>query len=424
MQQQQLLYPDANAQEVASATAAAATLKALEYQVAFALATLDKELTKEYYNALEIVPELVTEETKFADFLRTDEYVPLLAAQRIARFWKVRKELFGDRWLLKLSGTGTGCLSMEDVQVLRTGYFSVCKSAQLGMVWLMDYSRLPTGAQYFQPNIIYYMGTVTSCQDAQIKGVTALALVTRRPQPPPMAHHDKVEYLLSALPLKFKGMVVAHAVDPDRKPVIEFQGFTLRRMVETNIRKTPVKEIVPASQADLMHQLRLRGFDATCIHSELGGQNDFNSFNEFLRMRISVEDFLMGSSPSRCGGSFANKNGPLSLSSFSKHGNNPLAMVSATTNNRATLQRLLGESSQEFERRRNAQYVKRYYHKNKLALLKLQGERDRLVQRQNALQRENAKLHELLDKARHLIVEKYFVSDKTDDTGNTPSFSV
>ena len=162
---QQLQF-DANAQAVAC-VAAAATLKALEYQVAFALATLDKDLTKEYYNALEIVPEIVTEETKFVDFLRTEDYVPLLATQRIARFWKVRKKLFGERWLLKLSQTGTGCLSMEDVQVLRTGYFSVCKSEQLGMVWLMDYSRLPPGARYFQPNVIYYMGTVTSCQAAQ-----------------------------------------------------------------------------------------------------------------------------------------------------------------------------------------------------------------------------------------------------------------
>lgn len=64
---------------------------ALELQVVYSLALLDKELKKGCYTALEVVPEMVMTESKIIDFLRTDDWIPSLAAVRLARFWKLRK---------------------------------------------------------------------------------------------------------------------------------------------------------------------------------------------------------------------------------------------------------------------------------------------------------------------------------------------
>lgn len=69
----------------------------------------------------------------------------------------------------------------------------------------------------------------------------------------------------------------------------------------------------------------------------------------------------------------------------------------------ATLQRLPGESQADFNRRRNKQYVKRYYHRTKLTLLSFEGEHDMLRKCNSALRKQNRKLQELLRKARKVL---------------------
>ena len=70
----------------------------LEQQVEASLLVMDPNLKNEYQRALELIPERVRAEAKIADFLRAENYNPTHAAQRIARYWKTRKIIFGDRW--------------------------------------------------------------------------------------------------------------------------------------------------------------------------------------------------------------------------------------------------------------------------------------------------------------------------------------
>ena len=45
------------------------------------------------------------------------------AARRRCRYWKARKQVFGEeRWLLPLTQTGQGALSPSDVEILRSGF--------------------------------------------------------------------------------------------------------------------------------------------------------------------------------------------------------------------------------------------------------------------------------------------------------------
>ena len=58
---------------------------------------------REYRAAVETVPGLVQQETPLYCFLAVTANNPIVAAQRIALFWKYRKVMFGERWLLPVS---------------------------------------------------------------------------------------------------------------------------------------------------------------------------------------------------------------------------------------------------------------------------------------------------------------------------------
>ena len=75
----------------------------LEHQVEALMFLMDGDLTEEYQRALEVIPERVRSEAKVCDFLRAEKNDPNKAALRLAKYWKTRKWLFGDRWLLPMN---------------------------------------------------------------------------------------------------------------------------------------------------------------------------------------------------------------------------------------------------------------------------------------------------------------------------------
>ena len=77
-----------------------AMIEELVVQVERSLVLLDNDVSKEYQEALKFVPDLVERESPGIDFLRTEGFHSLRAANRIALYWKRRREFFGeDRWL-------------------------------------------------------------------------------------------------------------------------------------------------------------------------------------------------------------------------------------------------------------------------------------------------------------------------------------
>ena len=84
---------------------------------------LDKDIVKEYDEAIEFDADMVRRETDVPAFLKAEDYHTLRTAKRIAMRWKVRKQIFGtERWLLPMIGTGKGALPPCTVELLRTGY--------------------------------------------------------------------------------------------------------------------------------------------------------------------------------------------------------------------------------------------------------------------------------------------------------------
>ena len=92
---------------------------------------------------MEFRPEVVEKETSMKHILRADNNVPMAAALRLCRYWKARKQLFEDRWLLPLDQTGFGALSHDDVQALRSGIFVCVPRPCGGVAILYDKARAP-----------------------------------------------------------------------------------------------------------------------------------------------------------------------------------------------------------------------------------------------------------------------------------------
>jgi hypothetical protein len=76
-----------------------------------------------YFEAVEKAPGLVLEETDPIDFLRIVEFNAWDAVKRLSNYWKWKKKLFADRWLLPIHDiSGLGALDAKDLNLLWTGY--------------------------------------------------------------------------------------------------------------------------------------------------------------------------------------------------------------------------------------------------------------------------------------------------------------
>lgn len=117
---------------------------------------MDENLRKEYDTAVQFAPDLVLNESKIADFLRVERNDSFGAATRLAKYWKARKNVFGERWLLPMNQTGHGALSAEDVAILRSGYIVVMPRYSGGIIALFDESRLPKEPGDTKTRIIFY----------------------------------------------------------------------------------------------------------------------------------------------------------------------------------------------------------------------------------------------------------------------------
>ena len=147
-----------------------------------AFSLMDPNVKKEYIMARELAPHLFQEEVHPINFLRTCDFDPWSAADRLARYWKHRKETFGDRWLLPLAQSAYGALLPIDLELMRPGYGIVYDDYMI-----LDHSRLTEYAaqtkytdeelEASRNRIMFYVLTVTSSLHAQRVGKKLLVAV-------------------------------------------------------------------------------------------------------------------------------------------------------------------------------------------------------------------------------------------------------
>jgi hypothetical protein len=96
-----------------------------------------------YLKAVSSCPEVVESESNVREFLRSEQYDPWAAVQRLLRYWTLRQELFGPSKAfqpLKLDGAMT-----NDVEYLRKGFVYTLAPDQHGRpVLFVDRVRITT----------------------------------------------------------------------------------------------------------------------------------------------------------------------------------------------------------------------------------------------------------------------------------------
>lgn len=342
---------------------------------------LDNQEKRDYMKASEIVPGLVKDESKVIDFLRAEDYDPLKAAKRLALYWQSRKEIFGDRWLLPMTQTGTGAMSMRDVDILRTGYMVLFPNAPNGPFAIVDHARLPKGVPTTCQMISsFYYITVFVNEAFQSPGLTILFVVRSGDRPTHTLRPELFAKGLKCLPLKLHRVVVAQAYEEGKQHLLEYLGYQEQQYVSHNLSHSA--QLVAANSArrtlDLM---KAHGFERQSLPRYFGGDYDFDSFATWTRARISIEDIMSGAPLLR---------------------NELIAFRGVEVVGRLDKE-ASPEERAEGIRKRNRIYQRRTYHRGKLKTQALEEERNVWEARNAALREEGTRLEDLLKKAQRIV---------------------
>jgi hypothetical protein len=327
---------------------------------------------------------MVKTETKFLDFLRTDDFDPWKAAKRLALYWKYRKYYFGERWLLPMTQTGSGALSMEDVKIMRTGYSVFLPRQGKTTVLLMDLSRLGDSGRTAHPRVSMYLSTVCTTEWTQVEGVTGIHVVTSAKRPLAEVAPDLRAQQIACFPFKFKNAYVVQAYEEGKKHLVEYLAYQTYRIMEQNIRVT--SEYIAADSVEgTCHMLESRGFSRDCFPRCLGGDYDYRLFDEWCRMQARIEE------------------SPLVVPSVASAMTDPRGLSTEPLIKRSRTDGGEEEGEDDFVRKRNALYSRRMYHKRKTKLVLVQEQCKVWETRNNTLKEESYRLQGLLVEARYLV---------------------
>lgn len=80
---------------------------------------------QDYLDALRLAPVLIQNESHPIHFLRCEDFNPWTAAKRLVLYWKYRRAIFTNRWLLPLLDdmSGAGALDQDGIDLLRNNWF-------------------------------------------------------------------------------------------------------------------------------------------------------------------------------------------------------------------------------------------------------------------------------------------------------------
>ena len=243
-----------------------------------ALQKLLPSIRREYDEAVQNASDLVANETKFLDFLRTDDMDPQKAALRLAMYWKYRKEIFAERWLLPMTQTGTGTLSTEDIRFLRTGYTSPINCPSSGPICLIDLSKLSTYPPgHTNTRIVFYLVTVMTDIGCQVDGVTIVHIVTSARRPPVSTDTEGWKMFREALPFRVKRLVVAQAYEQWKEALLDSLGYQVALAAGFRSQLNP-SYIRGDSITSVATQLQAMGIERKCLPPSHGGSYDYSAF--------------------------------------------------------------------------------------------------------------------------------------------------
>ena len=236
---------------------------------------------------MELVPHLVEKESNAHEFIMTEGYDMDAAARRRARYWKARKYLFGERWILPMNQTGNGALSQDDVALLRTGYYNLIPIPGRGVLILMDESRLTRAPGHTNARIVFYYCYIYACQSE--RGIDAVHVINGDKRPPLDVHWESWANFRNALPLRVKpNIVVAQSYEPEKQELLSYLAYKTQRVAQFR-NKGNIPLVAGNSFQHTLRLLQDHGLNREYLPRCLGGDYSYDRFHDWVCWRLSVE---------------------------------------------------------------------------------------------------------------------------------------
>jgi hypothetical protein len=130
-----------------------------------------------YLEALERAPELVERESGPVAFLRCEKFNIWAAAQRLVKYWNVRKKVFGEeRAFLPMTQTGA---MLEDMEYLKKGLWLKVADDAFGRTVVYYYDRIKAVSKVVPRDsvsrcIFYIMQAICERESTQRKGLIVI----------------------------------------------------------------------------------------------------------------------------------------------------------------------------------------------------------------------------------------------------------
>ena len=352
---------------------------------------------------MDVVPGLVEKETPIPYFLQAAEFDPLKAAQRLARFWKFRRVIFSERWLLPMTQTGAGALSDMDIQFVRTGFVFLMARDNTGPLIVVDFSKAinvfktARALGWDTLRLVERVGMYVciAFMDEFSRGPSTLMHpVTSKERPEMEIRTQFWEMVQTAFPGRLTEVVVAQRYEEGKQELLDFLRYQSARVLQAATRITP-QQICANSTIQTANLLEGIGIRRNIVPIELGGTFQYdNKVAEWTRTRLGIETFLA----------------PIP-NALPKH-HNVMEAFGRPGNYRHKKTPLLkrkadSEQQSEYEYRleRNRVYGKRYIQKGNLELLSLEGQKRQLEHQRQALLFQNLQLERAIQSAREMVAQ-------------------
>ena len=352
--------------------------------------------------AMEIVPGLVQKETPLEAFLKVTQNETLAAARRVAKFWKLRKILFAERWLLPMTQTGAGALGDMEIQFVQTGLSFLIPRMNTGPIIVVDFSRAVdvfAKAKALQADTLMVMERVgmylsVAFLDDFSRGPSVLLHPVTSKKRPELEIRDRFwDMLQTAFPGYLEQVIVAQSIEEGKKEMLDFIGKQTASVLQLSTHILPEK-VNTDSVGKAIDRFGCFDIPRDLVPVYLGGQYDMDSqVAVWTRTRLSIESMLDAVSPAPMA------RGRDMKSIFKPKGHRHKSNL--------LLNRREGMSEEEHRRERNRLYVRRNQQKRQMELIAFEGQKQHLEAKNHKLKAINVQLEKALQTAMQLVLDNY-----------------
>jgi hypothetical protein len=347
--------------------------------------------------------------------------------RRLALYWKYRKIIFRERWLLPLNLSGNDALTQEEVDWIKTGVIVVRKVPGGATVVYTDFHQGDTSLlqdEYLAPRAMFFMNTILADEDSQSQGLFIIKAIA-----PNFFLQKKRKGLLwdllnKAFPVRVKKIFLLARNYLNLSESLQFTTLSMHGWAAEFFwgdRPTFITE----SSSSTTQKLLASGLPLDSIPYFLGGAWGCKALESVRDDDHSSSSSLTARKPKARTSSES-----LSVSSFATAQQVPVAEQQPAVKPKRkrgrppkdhveeSYEELKANSNgpQDFIKKRNALYSRRLYHKKKKEAGSIHGTVDTLHEENKRLRQESERLGKLLADAELLIGLKG--SDPTTERAN------